>query len=65
MFTLPELLRADHDLASFRCGEEILDDWLRERALDNIASRASRTYVICREGSKTVVGYYALSMGGI
>ena len=65
MFTLPELLRADHDLASFRCGEEILDDWLRERALDNMALRASRTYVVCREGSKSVVGYYALSMGSM
>lgn len=42
-----------------------MDDWLRRRALDNMALAASRTYVICATGSVRVVGFYALSMGQI
>jgi len=61
--TAPEHIGAHHDASRFDCGQPELDDWLRLRALNNEASGASRTYVICAEGR--VVGYYALATGAV
>jgi GNAT superfamily N-acetyltransferase len=43
----------------------VLDDWLRQRAWNNLLLAASRTYVVCPAGSNRIVGYFALSMGQI
>jgi GNAT superfamily N-acetyltransferase len=59
----PEHLTAEHDLAGFDCGVPELDDWLKRRALQNEASRASRTFVVVADGR--VVGYYALATGAV
>jgi hypothetical protein len=61
----PTLLTKAHECSAFSSGEPVLDDWLRERAWDNLQLAASRTYVICPAGSNKVAGYYALSMGQI
>ena len=61
--TAPEKLRPDHDLSEFECGEPSLDHWLRQRALQNEESGASRTYVVC--AGQQVVGYYALAVGAV
>jgi hypothetical protein len=53
--TQPSVLNADHELSGFGCGVESLDRWLRERALQNHKSGASRTYVVC--AGARVVGY--------
>lgn len=58
----PVPLNADHDLADFDCGQPVLNDWLKQRALKN-ESRFSRTYVVC-EG-KRVIGYFCISAGAI
>ena len=55
----PEKLSAAHDLSAFDCGETVLNDWLRRRALQNEASGASRTYVVC--AGRKVLGYYTRS----
>jgi len=52
-----------HDLDSFRCGVDSLDDWLIRRARPNQASGASRTYVAA-VGAR-VVGYYCLASGAL
>ncbi len=65
LFTAPAVIAAEHDVASFDSGEALLDDWLRERAFDNLNSGASRTYVACPSGSQRVAAYYALAMGSI
>lgn len=65
LFSPPVLLTQAHDTASFDCGEPVLDDWLRNRAWDNMQVAASRTYVICPAGSGRIVGFFALSMGQI
>lgn len=65
LFSAPTALTAQHELQGFHSGESSLDDWLRERALNNMRSRASRTYVLCPQNSQTVIGYYALCMGQI
>ena len=59
----PEPLSAQHNLNDFNCGEFLLDDWLRQRALKNEALGASRTFVACSD--ERVVGYYALAAGSI
>ncbi len=64
-FTEPAIRTESHDLTAFGSGEPDLDDWLRERALDNLRLGASRTYVSCQAGSRRVIGFYALAMGGI
>lgn len=56
----PVPLSAEHDLSTFDCGEPVLNDWLRQRALKN-ESRFSRTYVVC-DGNH-VVAYYCISAG--
>ncbi len=59
----PARLTSAHDVSQFFCGEPALDDWLRQRALKNEASGATRTYVVC-SGSE-VAGYYSLAVGSI
>lgn len=59
----PAPLSAEHDLSAFDCGDPVLNDWLRHRALKN-ESRFSRTYVVCDDG-KRVVGYFCISAGAI
>jgi GNAT superfamily N-acetyltransferase len=64
MVSAPEPLTEKHDLASFDCENPSLDNWLRQKALPNQASGASKTYVI-REGHNVVIGYYCLSTGAV
>lgn len=59
----PVKLDSTHDLSHFRCGEPVLDEWLKRRALQNEEGGASRTYVVC--SGKQVVGYYALASGAV
>jgi predicted N-acetyltransferase YhbS len=61
--TPPQPIAADHALADFDCGEPSLNDWLKQRALKNHGSGASRCFVVCH--GKTVIGYYSLSAGAI
>lgn len=61
--TPPEKLSTEHDLADFDCGEAVLNDWLRRRALPNEENGSSRTYVI--SAAKRVVGYYTLAVGAV
>ena len=61
---LPEPLAASHRLDDFECGEAVLDDWLKRRALANQASGASRTFVVTDEGGH-VRGYYAMAAGAV
>ena len=59
----PEPLSEIHDLSVFSCGVASLDDWLRQRALKNQLSGASRTFVACDGGRP--IAYYALASGAV
>lgn len=59
----PEPLAAHHDTTAFSCGVESLDRWLKQRALKNQATGASRTFVVC--DSTRVVAYYALASSAV
>lgn len=63
--TAPVLLTEQHVLEPFDCGNEVLDDWLRRRAMKNQHLNASRTFVICQEGTMRVVGYYSIATGSV
>ena len=55
-------MTVDHDVSRFDCGEPMLNDWLRSRALKN-ESRFSRTYVVC--AGRRVVAYFCISAGTV
>ena len=63
IITAPTLLVGTHDLAHFDCHNDVLDEWLKKRALKNQDSGASRTFVICQDNA--VIGYYAMATGSI
>ena len=60
----PEPLSPDHHVHGFACGESVLDDWLKRRALSNQTSGASRTFVVTTD-AREVMGYYALAGGAV
>lgn len=59
----PEKLQPQHDVSKFDCGEHVLNEWLRRRALQNQQSGASSTYVVLDQ--MRVVGYYSLAAGSV
>jgi len=60
----PEPLTASHRLDDFECGEAVLNDWLKRRALANQSSGASRTFVVTDQDGR-VRGYYAMAAGAV
>ncbi len=60
----PQPLAATHILDEFECGEAILDEWLKRRAMTNQMSGASRTFVVTDQDSR-VYGYYAIAAGAV
>ena len=60
----PQPLVATHILDGFDCGEAILDEWLKRRAMTNQLSGASRTFVVADQDSH-VYGYYAMAAGAV
>jgi GNAT superfamily N-acetyltransferase len=59
----PEKFQPEHDVSKFDCGEPVLNDWLRRRALQNQQSGASSTYVVLDR--MRIVGYYSLAAGSV
>ncbi len=62
--TAPQPLTTAHRLDEFSCGEQVLDDWLRRRAIANQARGASRTFVVADQDGR-VYGYYAMAAGAV
>lgn len=58
------LLTTAHRVDSFACGESLLDEWLKRRALANQTTGAGRTYVVADDQGQ-VIGYYALAAGAV
>jgi len=59
--TAPEPLSTSHILSEFHCGEISLNEWLRNRGLKSQCLGAARTFVVCREHSSPVIGFYSLA----
>lgn len=60
----PQPLTAAHRADEFACGEAVLDEWLKRRAMANPLSGASRTYVVVDQDHR-IEGYYALAAGAV
>lgn len=60
----PQPLAVTHLLDGFDCGEAVLDEWLKRRALANQVSGASRTFVVADRDGR-VYGYYAMAAGAV
>lgn len=60
----PQPLTSEHNCTDFSCGELVLDDWLKRRALANQVSGASRTFVVADKEHR-VWGYYAMAAGAV
>lgn len=61
----PCRLTADHVVAHFRCGQQPLDDWLKRYALTNQRAGMTTTFVTAVRDTREVVGFFALTTGGI
>ena len=59
-FESPVLLTAAHNTASFECGKDALDLFIKNHALQNQSNNSARAFVSTRIGSTEVVGYYSL-----
>ncbi|EAS2171499.1 GNAT family N-acetyltransferase [Salmonella enterica] len=64
MISAPEPLHAGHVLTSFCCGADSIDNWLKQRAMKNQLTGASRTFVCCDSDAK-VLAYYSLASSAV
>jgi GNAT superfamily N-acetyltransferase len=60
-----EPINAKHQTDEFDCGSAAQTDWLRKHALQAHQAGTSRVYVVCRSGTRRVVGYHALAAGSV
>jgi GNAT superfamily N-acetyltransferase len=60
----PEPLSVAHHADGFDCGEAVLDEWLKRRAMANQLSGASRTFVVADQEVR-VCGFYAVAAGAV
>lgn len=60
-----ETLSSEHETAEFDCGSEAQTSWLRRHAVQASQSDTAKVYVVCRAGTRRVVGYYALAAGSV
>jgi GNAT superfamily N-acetyltransferase len=59
-----EMLAAEHDRTTFRCGVSELDAYIRERAVQDMKRHLANAFVLL-EGASPVLGYYTLSQQAI
>ncbi|MER2518924.1 MAG: GNAT family N-acetyltransferase [Candidatus Accumulibacter phosphatis] len=60
----PQPLSVAHRLDDFACGEAVLDEWLKRRAMANQLSGASRSFVVADQEHR-IYGYYAMAAGAV
>lgn len=60
--TAPTLLKPTHDFSRFDCGNEALNDWLKNRSLES-EGKTARTYVVCEDN--VIIGYYCIASGSV
>lgn len=63
--TAPAPLSNLHQVIDFFSGEAVLDNWIKQRGLKNQLLGTSRTFVVCKEKSPQIVGYYSLATGSV
>lgn len=61
----PEKLNDEHILDEFDSGVTSINDYLQRQARKAQAAKQAVVYVICRQDTPVVMGYYTLSSGSI
>ena len=56
-----ETLSKDHNKKKFHCGSDILDNYIKKHAKQDIKRDLSACYVLVNSDNKLVIGYYTLS----
>ena len=64
-FQAPVLLSEIHSVASFDCGVEALNSFLKNHALQNQRNNSARTFVSTRTDGPEVVGFYSLCAASV
>ncbi len=64
LLSTPQPLLPVHRFDDFKCGEAVLDEWLKRRASANQLSGASRTFVVVDQDQR-IRGYYAMAAGAV
>jgi predicted GNAT family N-acyltransferase len=54
-------LTTDHNLSDFDCGNEVLNDWLKNAAMRAQDADTARTFVWTQKDSLNVVAYYSIA----
>lgn len=62
-FRVPQIepLNDQHDRASFNCGEDALDAYIKTQASQDIRRNLTSVFVATDGPGKTIIGYYTLS----
>ena len=60
-----ELLHRGHNKDGFDCSKELLNNYLRNQAGQDVKRKLSACYVLAHSEIKSVIGYYTLSNYGI
>ena len=63
--TALESLSSSHEVADFDSREMVLDNGIKQSGVKNQLLGVSRTFVVCKENSHYVVGYYFLATGSV
>lgn len=58
-------LGSRHDRAAFVCGVQPLDDYLKQRASQEIKRNVAQVFVLTQRDSPAILGYYSLSATSI
>lgn len=64
IISAPVSITSEHDTSYFNSGVDVLDHWLKHRALRNHNNGASKTFVVTDQKHR-VAGYYCLSAGSV
>jgi predicted N-acetyltransferase YhbS len=60
-----EALSKKHERASFQCGQDSLDDFIRNRVSQYEKRKLGKTFVAVPKEGTRVIGYYTLAAGGV
>jgi len=62
MSYIVSLLNKEHDKKSFSCGNEMLDNYLKKQARQDVERKLSQCFILTKESNiKEILGYYTLS----
>jgi GNAT superfamily N-acetyltransferase len=62
---ITEPLDSKHDRENFLCGKELLDNYFRKQAKQDVQRKLSACFVLVNKETEKILGYYTLSSNSI